>query len=236
MADTDTLKRAVGLEAAGLVEDGMVLGLGTGSTVAHFLLFLAERLIRGELNNILGVPTSIRTEQKARELGIPLTSLSEHPILDLTVDGADEVDPHLNLIKGLGGALLREKMVAQVSDRLAIMVDESKIVTTLCEKAPVPIEVVKFGWEIHEHFLQSVGGNSVLRRLPDGEPVTSDNGNHIIDCYFPGGIDDPEALESALAARTGVVESGLFIGMATQVMVGANEGAVRHLYAEKEQL
>lgn len=235
MADTGALKKAVGLEAAGLVEDGMVLGLGTGSTVAHFLLALSERLARGELNSILGVPTSIRTEQESRKLGIPLTSLSEHPILDLTVDGADEVDPNLNLIKGLGGALLREKMVAQASSRLAIMVDESKVVAALCEKAPVPIEVVKFGWETHEHFLQSLGGDSVLRRLPDGEPVTSDNGNHIIDCYFPGGIDDPEVLEGALAARTGVVESGLFIGMATQVIVAASEG-VRHLYAGREQL
>lgn len=232
MTDFDTLKRAVGLEAAGLVEDGMLLGLGTGSTVAYFLLFLAERLNRGELHNILGVPTSLRTAQEARELGIPLTSLAENPVLDLTVDGADEVDSHLNLIKGLGGALLREKIVAQASERLAIMVDESKIVTALCEKTPVPIEVVQFGWEIQEHFLESVGGHPVIRRLPDGEPVTSDNGNYIIDCHFPGGISDPEELEGALAAQAGVVESGFFLGMATRVLVSGEE-EVRTLFRDK---
>lgn len=232
MADADALKRAVGLEAASLVEDGMLLGLGTGSTVAHFLLFLADRLNCGELHNILGVPTSLRTAKEARELGIPLTSLEKNPTLDLTVDGADEVDSRLNLIKGLGGALLREKMVAQASGRLAIMVDESKIVTALCEKTPVPVEVVQFGWEIHEHFLESVGGHPVIRRLSDGQPVTTDNGNYIIDCHFPGGLDDPEGLESALAAQAGVVESGLFLGMATRVLVSGEKG-MRTLFPDE---
>ena len=232
MTDADTLKRAVGLEAAGLVEDGMRLGLGTGSTVAYFLLFLAERLNRGGLRNVVGVPTSLRTAREARELGIPLTSLAEHPSLDLTVDGADEVDPRLSLIKGLGGALLREKMVAQASTRLAIMVDESKVVATLGEKSPVPVEVVQFGWEVHEGFLESWGARPVVRRLPDGQPVTSDNGNYIIDCHFEGGIDDPEALDGALAAQAGVVESGLFLGLATHVLVSA-QGGVRSLFRDE---
>lgn len=232
MTDVDTLKRAVGLEAAGLVEDGMCLGLGTGSTVAFFLLFLAERLNRGGLRNVVGVPTSLRTAREARELGIPLTSLAEHPALDLTVDGADEVDPRLNLIKGLGGALLREKMVAQASERLAIMVDESKVVTSLGDKSPIPVEVVQFGWEVHERFLESWGARPVVRRLPDGQPVTSDNGNYIIDCYFSGGVDDAVALDGALAARAGVVESGLFLGMATQVLVGS-QGGVRSLFRDE---
>ena len=232
MTDADTLKRAVGLEAAGLVEDGMRLGLGTGSTVAFFLLFLAERLNRGGLRNVVGVPTSLRTAREARELGIPLTSLAEHPALDLTVDGADEVDPRLNLIKGLGGALLREKMVAQASERLAIMVDESKVVTSLGDKSPIPVEVVQFGWEVHERFLKSWGARPVVRRLPDGQPVTSDNGNYIIDCYFSGGVDDAVALDGALAARAGVVESGLFLGMATQVLVGS-QGGVRSLFRDE---
>jgi ribose 5-phosphate isomerase A len=232
LTDADTLKRAVGLEAAGLVEDGMCLGLGTGSTVAFFLLFLAERLNRGGLRNVVGVPTSLRTAREARELGIPLTSLAEHPVLDLTVDGADEVDPRLNLIKGLGGALLREKMVAQASERLAIMVDESKVVTLLGEKSPIPVEVVQFGWEVHERFLESWGARPVVRRLPDGQPVTSDNGNYIIDCHFSGGVDDAEALDGALAARAGVVESGLFLGMATQVLVGS-QGGVRSLFRDE---
>jgi len=232
LTDADTLKRAVGLEAAGLVEDGMCLGLGTGSTVAFFLLFLAERLNRGGLRNVVGVPTSLRTAREARELGIPLTSLAEHPALDLTVDGADEVDPRLNLIKGLGGALLRAKMVAQASERLAIMVDESKVVTSLGDKSPIPVEVVQFGWEVHERFLESWGARPVVRRLPDGQPVTSDNGNYIIDCYFSGGVDDAVALDGALAARAGVVESGLFLGMATQVLVGS-QGGVRSLFRDE---
>ena len=210
----------------------MCLGLGTGSTVAFFLLFLAERLNRGGLRNVVGVPTSLRTAREARELGIPLTSLAEHPTLDLTVDGADEVDPHLNLIKGLGGALLREKMVAQASARLAIMVDESKVVTSLGEKSPIPVEVVQFGWEVHERFLESWGARPVVRRLPDGQPVTSDNGNYIVDCHFSGGVDDAEALDGALAARAGVVESGLFLGMATQVLVGS-QGGVRSLFRDE---
>ena len=231
MADTETLKRAAGLEAAGLVEAGMRVGLGTGSTVAHFLLFLAERLNRGGLRNVLGVPTSLWTAREARELGIPLTSLAEHPFLDLTVDGADEVDPHMNLIKGLGGAFLREKMVAQASSRLAIIVDDTKVVDRLGQRSPVPVEVIQFGWEVHEKFLESRGARPVIRKRSDRQPLTTDNGNYIIDCHFPDGIDDPEALDAALASRAGIVESGLFLGMATEVVVGAQDG-VRHLYAE----
>ena len=142
MADSDSLKRAAGVEAAELVESGMRLGLGTGSTVAHLLVALAEKLSRGALTDVVGVPTSLRTAQEARELDIPLTSLTETPFLDLTIDGADEVDPALNVIKGLGGALLREKMVAQASRRLAIMVDDGKMVPALGTRCPVPVEVV----------------------------------------------------------------------------------------------
>ena len=144
MADADSLKRAVGVEAAELVDSGMRLGLGTGSTVAHLLVALAEKLNRGALVDVVGVPTSLRTAREARELDIPLTSLTETPVLDLTIDGADEVDPELNVIKGLGGALLREKMVAQASQRLAIMVDDSKMVPALGTQCPVPVEVVQF--------------------------------------------------------------------------------------------
>ncbi len=231
MTDAGTLKRAVGLKAAGLVEAGMRIGLGTGSTVAHFLLFLAERINRGGLRNVLGVPTSLWTAQQARELGIPLTSLAEHPFLDLTVDGADEVDPDLNLIKGLGSALLREKMVAQASSRLAIIVDEAKVVERLGQISPVPVEVVQFGWEVHDRFLESQGARPVIRRRPDGQPLTTDNGNYIIDCHFPDGIEDPQSLDAALASRAGIVESGLFLGMTTEVIVGAPDG-VRCSYAE----
>ena len=231
MNDAETLKRAVGLEAAGLVEAGMRIGLGTGSTVAHFLMFLSERINRGGLRNVLGVPTSLWTAQRARDLGIPLTSLAEHPFLDLTVDGADEVDPDMNLIKGLGSALLREKMVAQASSRLAIIVDDAKVVKRLGEISPVPVEVVQFGWEVHDKFLQSQGARPVIRQRDDGQPLTTDNGNYIIDCHFPDGIEDPEALDAALASRAGIVESGLFLGMATEVIVGARDG-VRHSFAK----
>ena len=224
MADADSLKRAVGVEAAGLVDSGMRLGLGTGSTVAHFLVALAEKLNGGTLSDVVGVPTSLRTAREARELDIPLTSLTETPFLDLTIDGADEVDPELNLIKGLGGALLREKMVAQASRRLAIMVDDGKMVPALGTRCPVPVEVVQFGWEVHGPFVESCGADPVLRVGPDGEPMVTDNGNYIIDCHFAGGIDDAEGFERAIRVRAGVVESGLFLGMATEVLVGGPAG------------
>ncbi len=224
MADADSLKRAVGVEAAELVDSGMRLGLGTGSTVAHLLVALAEKLNQGALVDVVGVPTSLRTAREARELDIPLTSLTETPFLDLTIDGADEVDPELNLIKGLGGALLREKMVAQASRRLAIMVDDGKMVPALGTRCPVPVEVVQFGWEVHGPFVESCGADPVLRVGPDGEPIVTDNGNYIIDCHFAGAIDDAEGFDRVIRARAGVVESGLFLGMATEVLVSGPAG------------
>ncbi len=230
MSDADSLKRAVslkraaGVQAAELVHSGMRLGLGTGSTVAHLLVALAEKLNGGALSEVVGVPTSLRTAREAGELGIPLTTLAETPVLDLTIDGADEVDLELNLIKGLGGALLREKMVAQASRRLAIMVDDGKMASALGTKCPVPVEMVQFGWEVHARFVESCGADPVLRVGPDGEPIVTDNGNYIIDCHFAGGIDDAEGFERAIRARAGVVESGLFLGMATEVLVSGPEG------------
>ena len=224
MADADSLKRAVGVAAAELVESGMRLGLGTGSTAAHLLTALAKRIDAGGLIDVLAVPTSLRTSREARELGIPLTSLTETPVLDLTIDGADEVDPELNLIKGLGGALLREKMVAQASRRLAIMIDDAKTVPALGTRCPVPLEVIQFGWEVHGHFVESFGAQPTLRVGPDGEPIVTDNGNYIIDCRFPGGITDAENFELAIGARAGIVESGLFLGMATEVLVSGPAG------------
>jgi len=224
LANADSLKRAVGVAAAELVDSGMRLGLGSGSTVAHLLVALSERLNGGALVDVVGVPTSLRTAQEARELGIPLTSLTETPALDLTIDGADEVDPELNLIKGLGGALLREKMVAQASERLAIMVDQSKMVAALGTRVPLPVEVVQFGWENHGPFLNSLGADPVLRVGPYGEATVTDNGNYILDCHFPAGIGDAESLDLAIRARAGVVESGLFLGMATEVLVSGPAG------------
>lgn len=213
-------KAAAGKKAAEAVSAGMKLGLGTGSTVAHFLEALGTRVKNGELPGIIGVPTSIRTENHAAELGIPLTTLESVDGLDLTVDGADEVDPHLDLIKGLGGALLREKMVAQATQRLIIIADESKIVEKLGTRSPLPIEVVPFGWQSHLPFLEELEGRPFLRENPDGTPFSTDNRNYILDCRFPQGISDAGALESALNCRAGIVESGLFLGMAQEVLVG----------------
>ena len=224
MPDDNPLKMAVAVKAAELVDSGMRLGLGTGSTVAHLLVALAERINGGALVDVVGVPTSLRTAQEARDLGIPLTSLPETPVLDLTIDGADEVDPELNLIKGLGGALLREKMVAQASRRFAIMVDDGKVVSALGTRSPVPVEVVQFGWEVHGPFVESMGAEAVLRVGTDGEPMVTDNGNYVLDCHFYDGIRDAAEFERAISGRAGVVETGLFLGMATEVLVSGPTG------------
>ena len=218
-------KEAAGIRAAEGVRPGMVLGLGTGSTVAYFLDALGRRVAAGELPGIVGVPTSLRTESIAQALSIPLATLEAVGSLDLTVDGADEVAPNFDLIKGLGGALLREKMVAQASRHLVIIVDEGKVVHRLGTRSPVPVEVVPFGWRSHLPFLEALGAQPNLRESAEGEPYRTDNGNFILDCLFPGGIEDPQALDGAFAARAGVLESGLFLGMAGEVWVGGSEGA-----------
>jgi ribose 5-phosphate isomerase A len=216
----DKGKAMAGAKAAEAVSPGMRLGLGTGSTVAFYLRALGRRVQDGDLPGIVGVPTSLRTERAAGELGIPLATLQEVGSLDLTVDGADEVDPNLDLIKGLGGALLREKMVAQVTRRLIIIADQTKLVGRLGTRSPLPVEVVPFAWESHVPFLQELGARAVVRSGPGGELFLTDNGNIILDCHFPQGIGDAPALQIALAGRAGVVESGLFLGMAAEVLVG----------------
>lgn len=224
MTDTESLKRAAAAEAVALVRSGMALGLGTGSTVAHFLQLLGEKLDAGELRDVVGVPSSIRTGREARAAGIHLRGLAEQPRLDLTVDGADEVTPQLDLIKGMGGALLREKMVAQASDRLVIIVDSAKAVDRLGTRSPLPVEVVDWGWSGHVAFLEAQGATVQVRRFDDGPPFKSDNGNLILDCSFPDGIADPAALEAGLRARAGVVETGLFLGMADAAILAGPEG------------
>jgi len=220
----EALKRAAAELAVEEVRSGMAVGLGTGSTVAHFLDLLGARLAAGEVSDIVGVPTSVRTADAATALGIPLTDLVRQPVLDVTVDGADEVDPSLELIKGLGGALIREKIVARASKRLVIIADEGKRVGRLGERSPLPVELVPFAWEIHEPFLRDLGGEPTLRRQPSGEPYVTDNGNFIVDCRFEEGIDDPAAVERALCDRVGVVGSGLFLGMADRAVIGAESG------------
>ena len=223
------LKRRAAEAAVALAEPGMVLGLGFGSTAAFATRRVGALLAAGELRDIVGVPCAEGTAALARELGIPLATLDEVSHVDLTIDGADEVDPRLNLIKGGGGALLREKMVAQASRRVAIIVDESKLVPALGTGWALPVEVVAFGMGATARWIGGLGAAVELRRGPDGAPFRTDQGNHILDCRF-GPIADPGALAAALAARAGIVEHGLFIGLATDVIVAGAEG-VRHIEA-----
>jgi ribose 5-phosphate isomerase A len=219
------LKRAAAEAAVQLVEDGMVVGLGTGSTAAFVVEALAQRHREGL--QFIGIPTSERTADQAKAANIPLTSFREHRQIDLTIDGADEVElGTLNLIKGLGGALLHEKIVAAASRRLAIVVDGSKLVDRLGARTPVPVEVVAFGLEVTLAALESIGAGARLRQSSTGEPFITDSGNRILDCSF-GPIADPATLEERIGRVVGVVESGLFIGRANVVFVADTSGVHR---------
>lgn len=205
------------------VRTGMILGLGTGSTTGHFIDMLGERLRTGMLRDIVGVPTSKGTAERARALDIPLATLAEHHQLDLAVDGADEVDPDLNLIKGLGRALLREKIVELHAKRFLVVVDDSKLVPRL-GRGPLPVEIVPFGVESHVRWLNTLGCRAELWREAGGSPIVTDNGNYLVRCWFPEGIPDPIALARTLADRPGIVEHGLFLAMATSVIVAGPQG------------
>jgi ribose 5-phosphate isomerase A len=219
------LKRAAAEAAVQLVEDGMVVGLGTGSTAAFVVEALAQRHREGL--QFIGIPTSERTADQAKAANIPLTSFREHRQIDLTIDGADEVElGTLNLIKGLGGALLHEKIVAAASRCLAIVVDGSKLVDRLGARTPVPVEVVAFGLEVTLAALESIGASARLRQSSTGEPFITDSGNRILDCSF-GPIADPATLEERIRRVVGVVESGLFIGRANVVFVADTSGVHR---------
>jgi ribose 5-phosphate isomerase A len=222
--DIQELKKAAALRAVEYVSDGMCVGLGTGSTATLAIYGLGEQVRQGL--RIVGVPTSERTAALARQLGIPLTTLEECSELDITIDGADEVDPQtLNAIKGLGGALLREKIVALASKLEVLVVDESKLVQKLGEHTPVPVEVVQFGWTRTCDALTSLGCDPQRRTTTDGEPYITDSGNYLLDCRFPP-IDDAPALAHQIKSITGVVEHGLFVGIACRVVI-AGEGGVR---------
>jgi ribose 5-phosphate isomerase A len=224
----DKLKRDAAEAAIDLVRPGMVIGLGTGSTAAHFLQLLGERIRSGRLHDVRGVPTSEGAAAQAQKHGIPLTTLETDPDLALTVDGADEVDPELNVIKGGGNALLREKIVAQASHMLIIIVDETKLSNRLGETWPVPIEVIPFGWKTQASFLEDQGALVELRMAESGAPLHTDQGNYILHCRF-GPIADPHRLAHILDARAGIVEHGLFLGMANEVIVAGQEGIRRLL-------
>jgi len=218
----DQLKQAAGELAASWVESGMVVGLGTGSTAVHAIRAIGARIESGELREVLGIPTSRASEAEAIVRNVPLTALTDHPVVDLTIDGADDVDPALDLIKGAGGALWREKMVAQASVREVIVVDESKPSAQLGSNAVVPVEVAQFGWKPEAEYLDDLGATVTVRRGADGAEYVTDEGNWILDCAF-GPIADTARLAQRLDRRAGIVEHGLFLGLATDLLVaGAN--------------
>jgi ribose 5-phosphate isomerase A len=219
----DEQKRAAAVYAAGLVEDGMTIGLGSGTTAEILLQELGRRVADGL--KFIGVPTSEDTARIAQSLGIPLTTLDERNRLDLAIDGADEVDPQLNLVKGHGGALLREKIVAQAAARFIIIVDDSKRVVKLGQRSPLPVEVVPFGWTTTKLRLEWLGYTCQLR---GGEqPYKTSSRNYILDCAAPSSVDlaSPEA-GNQIKLQTGVIEHGLFLNMATTVIVGKPSGDI----------
>lgn len=220
--DRDQLKKQAALRAVEFVEDGMVVGLGTGSTAYFVVERLGARVKEGM--KITGIPTSERTAAQARSLGIPLATFAEHQRIDLTIDGADEVERgSLNLIKGLGGALLREKIVAAASQRLVIVVDQEKLVDQLGDHTPVPVEAVQFGWQATAAALTRLGAEPVLRHAHEDHPFITDGGNYTLDCRFTK-IANANALERDINAIVGVVDCGLFIGRASAVIVATADG------------
>ncbi len=213
-------KQLAASRAVDLVSSGMVIGLGSGTTARLAISEIGRRMAVGALQDIIGVPTSRVTEEHALVCGVPLATLDRHPQLDLTIDGADEVDPRGNLLKGLGGALLWEKIVASCSRRLVIAVDSGKMVERLGDRHPVPVEVVEFGWTTHLEGIGTLGGEPALRVAADGAPYRTDEGHLIIDAWFREGIADLAWLAQALRERAGVVETGLFLGFDPEVVVG----------------
>lgn len=228
--DITQYKQQAGEYAVNFVKSGMVVGLGHGSTAIFAIRRIAHLLETGELENIIGVPCSRHVEEEARTLGIPLTTLHSCLTIDLTIDGADEVDPSLNLIKGGGGALLREKVVAQASRREIIVVDETKFTPTLGTRWSVPVEVLHFGWCSQAAYLEALGAETELRRSSTGDLFYTDQGNVILDTCF-GPIPDPVDLAAKMNARAGIVEHGLFIGLATDVIIAGPSG-LQHLRRE----
>jgi ribose 5-phosphate isomerase A len=224
------LKQQAAEYALSYVQSGMTLGLGTGSTTAYFIEALGECLRSAKLKDIQAVPTSNATVALATSLGIHLTTLSElshqreKVVLDVAVDGADEVDPDLNLIKGLGRALLREKIVEIHARQFIIVVDESKIVPCLGSRGPLPVEITPFEYEVNIQWLRGLGCRAELWREEDGSPVVTDNGNYLVRCWFEAGISNPYALALVMDERPGIVEHGLFLEMASRVVVAGSNG------------
>jgi ribose 5-phosphate isomerase A len=214
--------------AVKLIQSGMNVGLGTGSTADYFLIGLAREIKAGNLKNIRGVPTSVNSHKRAIELGIPLMELDDIADLDVTVDGADEVTDELDLIKGMGGALLREKMVAQKTQTFIIVADAGKRVGTMGTKSPLPVEVTRWSHQTHKEFLENLGCVPVLRINADGTPFVTDCGNYIYNCDFrPSGFEDPARLQWQIKTHAGVIDTGLFLGMAAIALIAGDNGVTR---------
>ncbi|XP_028757767.1 probable ribose-5-phosphate isomerase 2 [Neltuma alba] len=226
----DELKKIAAYKAVEYVESGMVLGLGTGSTAKHAVARIGELLKQGKLKNIVGIPTSKMTHEQALSVGIPLSDLDAHPVIDLAIDGADEVDPYLNLVKGRGGSLLREKMIEGACKKFVVIVDESKLVKYLGGSGlAMPVEIVPFCWKFTASRLQKLfedsGCVAKLRTFGENdEPFVTDNGNYIVDLYFESSIGDLEAANDAILRLPGVAEHGMFLDMATTVIVAGELG------------
>ena len=230
-SEADRLKRAAALGALDLLRDGMVLGLGSGSTAEIAVAELGRRVRAGL--RVVGVPTSRKVAALAERVGVPLTCLDERARLDLTIDGADEIDLHtFNLIKGRGGSLLREKLVAVATDLEIIVADDSKLVTTLGEGRPLPVEVVRFGWRQTGRTIEHLGCRAELREV-EGSPFISDEGHYILDCHF-GPIAEPESLAREIKAIVGVVEHGLFIGLANRLIIASPAGVRQYGLGDEE--
>ena len=223
MVSQDELKQKAAFRAVEFVDSDMVIGLGTGSTTRFAVERIAACIKAGELKNIVGIPSSVQTEELAQKLGIPLAGFEEHAQIDVTIDGADEVDPDLDLIKGGGGALLREKVLAQASRKNIIIVDDSKLTPKLGSNWALPVEVVPFAWKAEELFLNALGASVSVRTLNDGRSFRTDQGNLILDAFF-GPMADPKKMALILNERAGIVEHGLFLGLASDVIVAGKEG------------
>jgi ribose 5-phosphate isomerase A len=225
LTDQERFRRQAAERAVELVVPAMVVGLGTGATATCAVRLIGARLATGELHDIVGVATSSATATEARRLGLPLLDEAQSGPVDITIDGADEIDPALNLIKGRGGALLREKIVAQASRRVVIVADESKLSPALGTRRELPVEVVRFGWRSQLEYLQTLvpQGRGALRATPGGAPFVTDQGNVILDCAI-GPIERPRELAAQLQARAGVVAHGLFLGIATDVIIAGRSG------------
>lgn len=220
---SDALKQRAAETAVTAVRSGMIVGLGTGSTAMYMVRALGQMLADGRLQHIRGIPTSEATARVAEKAGIPLTTLNDQPEVDITIDGADEIAPDLTLIKGLGNALLREKIVATASRRMIVVADGSKRVARLGTKAPLPVEVISFAQQPVANYLARLGARVVLR-LRDNHPLITDEGNVILDCYFANGLENPAELAVLIKQQPGVVEHGLFLGLAHTAVIATQSG------------